>query len=68
MTLLDYMQDKDRRAALITALGTSYKTLWQVGARWRGRRCSPERAMDIERATGGAVTRASLRPDLWGDA
>jgi hypothetical protein len=31
------------------------------------RRPSPELAKELERLTGGQVTRAELRPDLWGD-
>jgi hypothetical protein len=31
------------------------------------RRPSPARAKEIERLTGGKVTRSDLRPDLWGD-
>lgn len=30
-------------------------------------RVTAERAVEIERATGGAVTRTDLRPDLFGD-
>lgn len=31
-------------------------------------RITAERAIQIERATGGAVTRAELRPDLFAEA
>jgi DNA-binding transcriptional regulator YdaS (Cro superfamily) len=30
-------------------------------------KCGPELAVEIEKATGGAVTRESLRPDLFGN-
>jgi hypothetical protein len=31
------------------------------------RRPGPQAAREIEQLTGGKVTRAELRPDLWGD-
>jgi hypothetical protein len=31
------------------------------------RRPGPQAAKEIEQLTGGKVTRAELRPDLWGD-
>lgn len=67
MTLAEYIADPARRADLIARLDTSYMTLWQVATGWRGRRVSPQRAMAIERATGGVVTKQSLRPDIWTD-
>lgn len=34
---------------------------------WRTRGCIPvQRALDIERATNGVVTREELRPDIFG--
>lgn len=65
LTLLEYIEDPRRRKALVAALGTSNNALWQVAARWRGKRPSPQRAIEIERLTGGVVTKSSLRPDLW---
>jgi hypothetical protein len=65
MTLVDYLKDRARRAALIAALGTSYVYLWQIANNWRGRRTSPEWAIAIERHTGGVVPRWITRPDLW---
>jgi DNA-binding transcriptional regulator YdaS (Cro superfamily) len=29
------------------------------------RNVTPERAIEIEKATNGAITRSELRPDLW---
>lgn len=65
MTLADYIQDANRRDALIVALGTSKIALWQIATGWRGKRPSPERAIAIEQATNGIVPRWVTRPDLW---
>ena len=53
------------QSALADAIGASPAMVWQ----WAdGRRPVPiERAVQIERATSGAVTRRDLRPDDWGD-
>lgn len=36
-------------------------------ANWLSRGVPVKRAVDIERATGGAVTRYELRPDIFGE-
>jgi DNA-binding transcriptional regulator YdaS (Cro superfamily) len=53
------------QAALAKAIGVTPAMVYQ----WlTGRRPVPaERCAAIEAATSGAVTRADLRPDLWGD-
>lgn len=66
-SLSDYIADPERRAQLARDAETSTDYLWQIATRWRGRRASSELAKRIERATGGAVSRSTLRPDLWGD-
>lgn len=66
MDLKSFIADETRRAALVSALGTSDGYLWQLATGWRGRRPSAEFALRIEAATGGLVARAELRPDLWG--
>jgi len=41
----------------------------QVVQNWRSRgRVPPERCADVERATGGTVSRHDLRPDIFGPA
>lgn len=54
------------QAALAKAIGVSPAMVYQ----WlTGRRPVPaERCAAIETATEGNVTRADLRPDLWGEA
>lgn len=50
--------------ALASAIGIKSPSI----SEWRQRgRVPAERCADIERATGGEVTRAELRPDLWGE-
>lgn len=66
MKLLDYIEDKDRRAKLAAATGKNAGYLWQVAAGWRGKKASPLLAVAIERATDGVVTRQELRPDIFG--
>ncbi len=66
MDLKTFIADESRRAALVSALGTSDGYLWQLANGWRGRRPSAEFALRIEAATFGQVSRAELRPDLWG--
>lgn len=63
MTLHDYIADRGRRDLLVRALGTSPATLYQYTIAFR--RPSPARALAIERATGSAVPRWQLRPDVW---
>lgn len=67
MTLQEYFADKKRGAkdALARELGISRTWMSQVIS---GREvCSPELAVEIERLTGGMVTRKDLRPDLFGE-
>lgn len=59
-------------AQLSKAIGTkSDLQVRQWQHRYAGRQPSPEYALAIERATGGAVTRKDLRPDdywrIWPD-
>lgn len=49
------------RKALADALSVSYEAVRQ----WTDRRVPAERVLDIERLTGGQVTRHELRPDLY---
>lgn len=49
-------------AKLGKAAGVSQNAIWQ--AKQRGR-VSAELAIKIEKATGGAVTRLQLRPDIF---
>lgn len=52
------------QTALANACGVKQQYVWK----WlRMERIPAERAIQIERATGGAVTRQELRPDLFGD-
>jgi DNA-binding transcriptional regulator YdaS (Cro superfamily) len=51
-------------AALARTLGVSPGAVWK----WRNfDRIPAERVIAIERATNGLVTRAELRPDLFGE-
>lgn len=53
------------RAEVARALGiwpSAVQKWWDTG------RVSAERAIDLERLNGGKVSRAELRPDLFGDA
>lgn len=52
------------RKALADALGLTVMAVHQ----WESRRVPPERAVQIERLTGGKVRRIDLRPDLYGKA
>lgn len=53
------------RAKAAALFGVSYPAVchWVSGFR----RPSPDRALSIERATNGVVTRHELRPDLYPD-
>lgn len=46
-------------------LARRIKTRPQVIQNWRGRGIPAERVLDVERATGGQVSRHDLRPDLY---
>jgi hypothetical protein len=74
MDLLTFIADGDRKARLAAATGRSEGYLWQIATGWRGKRPSPELALDIERVSRElvdqdlaieAVGKESLRPDLW---
>lgn len=64
MELKAYVQDIARRNELAKTLGKSPDYLWQIGAGIR--RASPQLAQEIHDATGGKVSRAEVRPDIWG--
>jgi DNA-binding transcriptional regulator YdaS (Cro superfamily) len=50
------------QSALAGALGLEPMAVTQ----WiKRKRIPPERAVQIEKATGGVVSRSELRPDLW---
>lgn len=66
--LLVYISDSARAEALARDTGAHRQWLWQVASGWRGKRASHVLAIAIERATGGAVTRHDLRPDVFGPA
>lgn len=51
----------------LTELAKLIKSKPQVIVNWRKRGVPPERCGDIERATAGFVTRAQLRPDIFGE-
>lgn len=53
--------DQGSQSKLAEACGVKQQSIWQ--AKKTGR-CSAQLAMAIERATGGKVTAAQLRPDL----
>lgn len=64
MDINQYLQKADvTQSEFAQSIGVAQSFLWQVLS---GRRPVPvERCADIERATGGAVTRRDLRPDDW---
>lgn len=66
MDLLTYIADIPRRQSLAAALNTSPDYLWQMATGWRGKRPSPELAIQIEQVTEGLVTMKELRPDIQG--
>ncbi|BAQ43999.1 transcriptional regulator [Methylobacterium aquaticum] len=49
-------------AKLGAACGVSQAAIWKAK---RAKRVSAELAVQIERATKGAISRHRLRPDLW---
>jgi len=50
----------------ITKLALALGVKHQVAQKWcANNRIPPERAVQIEQASGGAVTRQALRPDLF---
>jgi DNA-binding transcriptional regulator YdaS (Cro superfamily) len=66
VTLAKYLDPMDHagRVAFARSCGTTYNYLHQVAGGHR--RASGKLARRIERRSGGAVTRASLRRDLFG--
>jgi DNA-binding transcriptional regulator YdaS (Cro superfamily) len=66
MQLKDFVKMKrgeQRRLANLLGISPTWMNLLVSGKR----DCSPELALGIEAATNGQVTRAELRPDLFGD-
>ncbi|MBU2856168.1 helix-turn-helix domain-containing protein [Acidithiobacillus ferrooxidans] len=63
MDLISYLDEFGNRA-LAQALGVTPSLIsqWKTGRR----NVSPESAIRIERATNSTVTRAELRPDIFG--
>jgi DNA-binding transcriptional regulator YdaS (Cro superfamily) len=68
MDLKTYISDMAIRRGLAADCGTTPDYLWQVATGWRGRRASVDLVKRIEAATGAAVTRHDLRPDIFGPA
>lgn len=65
MNLKEYIETQRGNAStLAAALGVSPSYLSQMAK--EGGKVSPVRAVEIEAATDGAVTRKDLRPDDWG--
>ena len=50
-----------RRAAALLGMSRGHLQLVRDGKQ----RCTPERALEIERVTGRKVKRTELRPDVW---
>lgn len=64
MNLSDYIKESERkRTDLAKELGVGLSYLYQMEKGIRA--VSPLRAVAIERATDGHVTRRDLRPDDW---
>jgi DNA-binding transcriptional regulator YdaS (Cro superfamily) len=66
MELRKYVEENGGQTEFARRLGVSQGLVWQwlnekTGVTW-------ERAKEIEAATGGAVTRHELRPDIFGPA
>ena len=66
MELREYLDQGHASASQIgEACGVRVQTIGRVA---NGRRdASPQLAIRVERATGGAVTRQELRPDIFGE-
>ena len=61
--ITDYRKTNDQTLeALADVLGVDKSTIW----RWERGRVPVDRLADVERATG--IPRATLRPDVFGDA
>lgn len=67
MDLATYISEPVRRDDLAQAIPVNPQYLWQLAHAWRGKRPSAAMARAIEQVTGGQVTRAELRPDIFGD-
>ncbi|MGJ9420448.1 transcriptional regulator [Massilia sp. CMS3.1] len=63
MKLLDYVKTRATQSELATKLAITPVLVNQWANRKRP--VPPDRCVDIERATEGAVTRPELRPDDW---
>lgn len=69
-TLKTFVANMDRRRALAAALGVGPDYVWQLGVRYRGKRCGTSRAKEIEALTAKIwrrVPKETLRPDVWGE-
>ncbi len=66
MDLKTYLAEPGAKQALAEKLGTDPNYLWQIANGWNDRQASPKFAIRIEEATDGKVTRADLRPDIFG--
>ena len=66
MDLSTYIANTEVRQRLAGDCETSSAYLWQVATGWRGRKAGIDLVKKIEEATGGAVTRYDLRPDIYG--
>lgn len=76
MDLLTFISDMDRRYELAERLDCSPDYLWQLAVKFqatgatRPKRPSTDLARRIEKETadmGHMVSKASLRPDVWGE-
>jgi len=57
-----------RLAGGVTAVAKAFGISQPAIHRWRARGKPPaDRVLDLERATGGQVTRHQLRPDVFGE-
>jgi DNA-binding transcriptional regulator YdaS (Cro superfamily) len=65
MNLAQYFEDVKVREELARALSRSPDYLYQIAT--NRRQASPALAIAIEKATGGKVSRAELRSDIFGD-
>jgi DNA-binding transcriptional regulator YdaS (Cro superfamily) len=64
MTLSDYIKSSDtKRSELAHAIGVAPAYLYQMEHGLRS--ISPARAVQLERATSGAISRRDLRPTDW---
>lgn len=57
------LEGRAGQSRLAAALGVEPMTI----SHWKRRGIPADRCLEIERATGGEVTRADLRPELFGD-